>query len=232
MTDGDCSVPGRALSVIAHPDDSEFGCAGTVAAWISAGCTVDYVVCTNGNKGTKNREANPHRLAEIREEEQRAAAELLGVRQIVFLRENDGELETGQAFRTRLAILIRHLKPDTIFAHDPWRPHSIHPDHRAAGFNTVDGVVYARDHLFLPELLLIGLEPHSPSQILMFGSDSPDYFVDITQTLDKKLLALSKHASQLSHVAGWEGRVREWATLNGQKLGVQYAEAFKRIVLR
>ncbi|RJQ39326.1 MAG: PIG-L family deacetylase, partial [Nitrospiraceae bacterium] len=136
----------RIMVIMAHPDDTEMGCGGTVAKWIKEGHEVRYVVCTNGDKGTKDRELSSHRLAEIREYEQLKAAEVLGVKNVIFLRHRDGELEVTQAFRSELALLIRQYKPHIIVTHDPWRPYLLHPDHRAVGFTTTDAVIAARDH--------------------------------------------------------------------------------------
>ena len=151
---------GQILVVVAHADDAELSAGGSVAKWVSEGNCVDYVVATNGNKGTKDLELSPHRLAEIREAEQRAAAEVLGVRDVNFLLYNDGELHSGGTLGVQLAILIRHYRPSLIVTHDPWRPCMVHPDHRALGYAVIEGIVAARDHLFLPALSVIDLKPH------------------------------------------------------------------------
>jgi LmbE family N-acetylglucosaminyl deacetylase len=147
----------RVLVIMAHPDDAEFTCSGTLAKWIKAGRQAHYVVCTSGDKGTKDPDMTPHHLAAIREEEQLAAARVLGVETVTFLRHKDGELEASKEFRAEIAMLIRRYKPDIVITHDAWRPYLLHPDHRVVGLTTCDAIVAARDHLFLPGQTAIGL---------------------------------------------------------------------------
>jgi LmbE family N-acetylglucosaminyl deacetylase len=221
----------RVLVIMAHPDDAEFTCAGTVAKWIRAGRQVRYVVCTSGDKGTKDTHMTPHHLAAIREEEQLAAARTLGVERVTFLRHKDGELEATKEFRAELAMLIRRYRPDIVFTHDAWRPYQLHPDHRAVGITVCDAIVAARDHLFLPGQTAIGLEAVEPAELYLWGAAEPDYVEDITETIDLKLEALSKHCSQLRR-PNWRERIRQWAADTGEPHGVAYAEAFKRISFR
>jgi LmbE family N-acetylglucosaminyl deacetylase len=221
----------RVLVVMAHPDDAEFTCAGTIAKWIRAGRQAHYVVCTSGDKGTKDPDMTPHHLAAIREEEQLAAAQMLGVEEVTFLRHRDGELETSKEFRAEIAMLIRDYKPDIVFTHDAWRPYLLHPDHRAVGITVCDAIVAARDHLFLPGQTAIGLEAVEPAELYLWGAAEADYFEDITQTIDLKLDALSKHKSQLRR-PNWQQRIRQWAADTGEPHGMAYAEAFKRIAFR
>jgi len=221
----------RVMVIMAHPDDAEYTCAGTLAKWIRAGREVRYIVCTSGDKGTKDPGLTPHRLAEIREREQQAAADVLGVSQVTFLRHRDGELEPTMAFRAELAMLIRRYRPHIIFTHDAWKPYQLHPDHRAVGIAAVDAIVAARDHLFLPGQTAIGLEASVTAELYLWGSEWPDYYEDITETLELKLEALSKHTSQLTR-PDWRERIRQWAADTGAVASVPYAEAFKRIVLR
>lgn len=221
----------RILAIMAHPDDAEFTCGGTFAKWIKEGKEVHYVVCTSGDKGTKDLEMTPHHLAEIREKEQRAAAQLLGVKSVTFLRHQDGELQVDMAFRAEIAMLIRRYQPDIIFTHDAWRPYQLHPDHRAVGLTTTDAIVAARDHLYMPTLEFLGLEAYAPREIYLWGSDEPDYYEDITETIEIKLKALGRHRSQLSRFPQWRKRIRDWAAATGKEKGLKFAEAFKRIVL-
>jgi LmbE family N-acetylglucosaminyl deacetylase len=221
----------RVLVVMAHPDDAEFTCAGTVAKWIRRGKHAHYVVCTSGDKGTKDRDMTPHHLAAIREDEQLAAARTVGVEEITFLRHKDGELEASKEFRAELAMLIRGYKPDVVFTHDAWRPYLLHPDHRAVGITVADAIVAARDHLFLPGQIAIGLDTVEPAELYLWGAAEPDYFEDITETIDLKLEALSKHESQLRR-PNWHKRIYQWAAETGEPHGMAYAEAFKRISFR
>jgi len=219
----------RVLVIMAHPDDAEFTCAGTVAKWSKAGWLVHYIVCTSGDKGTKDPDMSPHHLAAIREEEQLAAARMLGVEGITFLRHRDGELEATKEFRAEIAMLIRRFKPDLVVTHDAWRPYQLHPDHRAVGITVCDAIVAARNHLFLPGQTAIGLEAIEPAKLYLWGAAEPDHFEDVTETIDLKLEALSKHQSQLRR-PDWRERIRQWAVDTGKPHGMAYAEAFKRIV--
>ncbi|MBI1987036.1 MAG: PIG-L family deacetylase [Nitrospinae bacterium] len=222
----------KLLVIMAHPDDAELGCGGTLAKWIrQEGKEVYYIVCTDGSKGTKDRGINPHSLAEIREKEQEKAAQVLGVKGITFLRHLDGELKADGALCYELATLIRYHRPDRIVTHDPWRHYLIHPDHRAAGLATTDAVVAARDHLFLPALLAIGLEPHSPREIYYTFPDIPDVISDITELMEVKLEAVAQHKSQMGPMSGWQDRVRGMGARLAEKEPFAYAEIFKRVEL-
>jgi len=221
----------KILVIVAHPDDAELSCGGTVAKWTEEGKGVQYLVLTSGEKGTKDLDVTPYRLAETREREQEEAAKVLGVKSVTFLRLNDGELEANSALRSRIALLIRAFQPDIIVTHDPWRPYLFHPDHRAVGFAVVDAVVSARDHLFLPEQLAVGFKPHSPRQMYFTFPEKPDLIVDITTTMEKKLDALSKHKTQLERIPDWREKIRQRAAELAKEQGFQYAETFRRVIL-
>jgi LmbE family N-acetylglucosaminyl deacetylase len=222
----------KVLVVVAHPDDAELGSGGSIARWIADGATVDYVIATNGNKGTKDGAVSPHQLSDIREAEQKAAAKVLGVRDVVFLRYNDGELRPDDGLKIQLAILIRHYRPDAVVTHDPWRNYHLHPDHRALGIAVTDAIVAARDHLFLPALSVIDLKPHHTPNALYAGADNPNHFVDIAGTLDIKINSIGSHTSQMTRVAGWQDRVRERAAKVGGKGGLGFAEGFHLLEMR
>jgi len=222
----------RVLAIMAHPDDADLTCAGTLAKWIKAGRQVHYVVCTCGDKGTKDPHMTPHRLTAIREEEQLAAARKLGIEAVIFLRHKDGELEATKEFRAEIAMLIRHYKPDIVITHDPWQPYQLHPDHRAVGITVCDAIVAARDHLFLPAQTAIGLEAFEPTELYLWGAAEPDYFEDITETIDLKLEVLAQHQSQVCTIPNWRERIRQWAVSTGAPHGLAYAEAFKLIPFR
>ncbi|RKY69646.1 MAG: PIG-L family deacetylase [Chloroflexi bacterium] len=222
----------RVLAIMAHPDDADLTCAGTLAKWIKAGRQVHYVVCTCGDKGTKDPHMTPHRLTAIREEEQLAAARKLGIEAVIFLRHKDGELEATKEFRAEIAMLIRHYKPDIVITHDPWQPYQLHPDHRAVGITVCDAIVAARDHLFLPAQTAIGLEAFEPAELYLWGAAEPDYFEDITETIDLKLEVLAQHQSQVCTIPNWRERIRQWAVSTGAPHGLAYAEAFKLIPFR
>lgn len=223
--------PMRALVIGAHPDDNEFGAGGTIAKLARQGWQVTYVICTNGNKGSHDPEMSSYRLSEVREMEQRAAADVLGVNKVIFLRNNDGELEPTSALRAEFALYIRHFKPHYVFTHDPWKHYMLHPDHRAVGFATVEAIVSARDHLFMPGLGQIGIGVWRPQALFLWSAEQPDYIEDIGETLELKIAALQEHHSQLNEATGWAERVRQRAIEVGQAAGLKAGEPFRKIVV-
>lgn len=222
-------LQGPLLIVGAHPDDPEFSAGGTVAAFTAAGQAVHYVICTDGSKGSKDRSVNPHDLVRRRQDEQRGAAEELGVASVTFLEQIDGELENNRAVRLRIARRIRELRPHVLITHDAWRPWQLHPDHRATGLAVTDAFVAARDHLYLPELLYEGLEPWPVPELWLAGTMEPDHWVDTTATIERKLAAVRHHESQIRDFAALEERLRKAAHEIGEPRGLTYAEAFKRL---
>ena len=230
--------PDVAMVVTPHPDDAEIGCGGTVSKWVSERTRVVYVLCTNGDKGTSDRDMTSERLAALREEEQAQAAAALGVKEVVYLRHPDGGLEDSTEFREQLVRGIRAHRPDTVFCPDPFRQSFyLHRDHRICGQVTLDAVFpFARDHLHFPDHLQVdGLEPHKVGEILMWGTEAPDTFVDITETIDLKIAALLKHATQVAG-AGSDRDVDEFVKANASRMGqraeMPYAEAFRAIQYR
>ena len=221
----------RALVIGAHPDDNEFGAGGTIARLAREGWDITFIICTNGNKGSHDPGMSSFRLSELREGEQRAAADALGVGKIIFLRNNDGELEPTPALRAEIALYIRHFKPHYVFTHDPWKLYMLHPDHRAVGFATIEGIVSARDHLFMPGLGQIGIGVWRPQALFLWGAEQPDHFEDISDTLEQKIAALHEHHTQLDENKEWPDRVRQRAADLGKEAGFGAAEAFKRLRL-
>ena len=225
-------MPKRVLVVPPHPDDAEGGCGGTVAKWIKHGAEVVYLLCTNGDKGTDDPTMSPKRLASIREREQQDAADVLGVMEVVFLGYPDGGLEDDSGFREQVVRQIRRYKPEVVMCCDPLRSlrHS-HRDHRISGQVTLDAVCsYAWRHLYFPDQISVdGLRPHAAREIYLWGSETPDTFVDITEALQLKAQSLMKHASQFPDPKGREERVRTNARHVGQDGGLPYAEAFRVI---
>jgi len=186
------------LVIMPHPDDAEFGCAGTVARWVKEGRRVVYVVLTNGDKGTSDRLLTPQQLASIREEEQREAAQVLGVREVVFLGYPDQGLEDTFELRRDIVIQIRLFRPDVVVTLDPYRRYVWHRDHRIAGQVVLDAVFpYARDHLSYPDLLDAGMEPHKVKEMYFTASENINCRIDITDTFDLKMKALACHRSQV-----------------------------------
>jgi len=218
----------RVLVIAAHPDDADISCGGTVARWGREGRQIDYVLCTNGNRGSNDPEMTPERLGEIRKAEQRAAAQILGVAGLTFLRHEDCELEETLTFRRELSGLIRTLRPEVLMTHDPWARYRIHPDHRAVGFTALAAIVTAGN-----QMLREGPPPHSVGEVCLFQTDNPDFWVDITETFELKLQAIREHRSQTAHSGeAMMKRVREWAETAGKEAGVPLAEGFKAILPR
>jgi LmbE family N-acetylglucosaminyl deacetylase len=222
------------MVVSPHPDDCEFGVAGTVARLTKEGKQVVYVICTNGDKGTSDRNLKPEKLAEIREKEQLAATKVLGVKETVFLRYPDQGLEDGHDFRRNLVRQIRHFRPFAVATADPYRKYMWHRDHRITGIVTLDAVFpYARDHLAYPELLEEGLEPHKVRETWFWGAEEPNYRVDITDTIDIKMAALACHQSQVGDIPPeMRVRMKDFARMNARGEKFEFAEAFYRIEMR
>ncbi len=232
----DRPTPAVALAIGAHPDDVEFGCGGTLAKWAAAGCVVHHLVCTDGSKGTWDPSADTAALVNTRQDEQRAAAKALGATgTVTFLGEVDGELEVTLALRGAVAEVIRRVRPDVVLGHDPWKRYRLHPDHRAAGFLTCDGIVAARDPHFFPEH---ELAPHRPSAVLLWEADEVNHIEDVSGAVDAKLTALEAHASQFESTMGavddaglvaFRERIRGRLAGHGERIGVPAAEVFAAI---
>ena len=230
LTLGDGASIERALALVAHPDDIESWCAGTVARLVAGGTQVVFTVCTSGEKGTADRALRPAALAARREAEQRTAARLLGVHTVVFLRYPDGELQETLVLRGALTRQIRLHRPDLVITHDPLPAYRLHPDHRAVGRVTLDAIYpTARDHLFYPDHLAEGLEPHSVREAWLFASEQPDHFVDISATFERKIAARLAHSSQHTNDARLRESFQRRAAETGRAAGLALAEAFKRI---
>jgi LmbE family N-acetylglucosaminyl deacetylase len=223
----------RVLALGAHPDDVELQAGGTLAAWARRGVHVELACFTAGEKGSADPAADPAALGRVRRGEAEAAARALGAAVPVhFLGAVDGELEATMAMRLAVARLVRTVRPDVVLGHDPWRRYLLHPDHRAAGLLTVDGVVAARDPLYAPALAAEGLAAHRPHTVLLFGTDTPDELVEVTATIEAKLAAVAAHASQVDDRADLERRVRTWNAAIGAGAGLLYAEAFHTLDTR
>lgn len=185
------------MAIMAHPDDIDFGSAGSIAKWCAEGWTVYYVLATSGDKGTHG-EMTPQELAALREEEQRAAARVLGVKEVIFLGYPDGFLFATPELRGEIVRLLRVYKPDVVLTFDGFRPSFNHNDHRNIGIAVRDAVYPAvRDHLYYPEHAEEGLGAVKVNEILLTGAQDPNYFVDISDFLEKKVDAMLCHASQI-----------------------------------
>jgi len=223
--------PAQVMVVTPHPDDAEYGVAGTVARWAREGKEIVYVVCTNGDKGTSDANMKPEEVAKTREREQLAAAKLLGVREVIFLRHPDQSLEDTPEFRKELVRLIRMYRPETVVTADPHRRYIWHRDHRITGRVTLDAVFpYARDRLSYPDLLDEGLSPHYVREVLLWASEDPNYRSDITDTFDIKVAALRCHKSQIGQYPSPE--MEKWLRQRHETMAegedFELAEAFHR----
>jgi LmbE family N-acetylglucosaminyl deacetylase len=228
----------RVMLVAAHPDDPEFSSAGTVANWVRHGIEVVFVLVTSGDKGTPDRDMTGHRLSSMREQEQLAAAARVGVTKVEFLRFPDGELVPNLELRGAITRMIRTHKPYAVITHDPitlfhGNEFINHPDHRAVGQATVDAIYpTARDPLQFNEQIRDGLEPHKVKELYLWGSEQSNVLVDITNVMEDKIEALKCHKSQVGEAVELAERIKQRAAMIGEPFGVQYAEAFRRIVMR
>jgi len=228
----------RVMVIVAHPDDAEFTSAGTIARWAREGKDVVLVVCTDGSRGTNDPKVTPEELTAIRHVETAEAASVLGIKEVVNLGYEDGTLQPTLALRRDLTRVIRRYRPDIVICSDPTRRYHgdgyiSHPDHRAAGDAALDAVFpSAGTRYIFPELLAEGLEPHNVKEIYLHGADAPNTWIDITDTIDLKIQALKKHASQVGDFEELDKWIRDWASENGQAQGMAYAEAYKKMDLR
>ena len=239
MTEPEPPAPASVLSIHAHPDDQEHTVSGTLVKWARAGSAVVTVCITSGGAGSNEftppditREA----LATLREEEQRNACRLQGIKDVVFLRYEDGILEPTLALRRDLTRVIRRYRPEAVVCGDPTMRfygtgYINHPDHRAASDATLDAVFpSAGTRLIFPELLDEGLAPHEVKSVFIFGSRHGDTFIDIAETLTVKLAALKEHRSQMGT---WDPTemITGWAREQGARKGLEAAEAFTHMRL-
>jgi LmbE family N-acetylglucosaminyl deacetylase len=211
-----------------------------IATWVAAGCEVTYVLCTNGAAGSADRTLAPEELARRRADEQRAAADFMGVKHVVMLGYPDGGLEDTRAFLGDVVRALRQYRPHTVFVHDPYRMKGFqHRDHRKAGIVTTDAVYpYARDHLHFPEhVTRDGLEPHKVRELWYWGADEADVIVDVSEGVDRQIAALIRHESQVPgfNVPSGEtigARVKKNSAELGAPYGFAHAAAFRRLVAR
>lgn len=231
LTDDDVN---RVLAVAAHPDDVDFGAAGTVARWTAAGVEVSYCVVTDGAAGGFDRQLGRDRIVALREEEQRAAAAEVGVKDVRFLGYPDGALVVSIELRRELARVIREVRPQRVLCQSPVRNlariQASHPDHLAAGEAALCAVYPdARNPFAYPELLAAGLEPWTVPEVWLAGDPTPNHWVDVTDTFDRKKAALLAHRSQLPDPGALDARLRGWLSANAVAAGLpggRLAEAF------
>lgn len=228
--------PESAMAIMAHPDDVEFSCAGTLALWARAGARISIVLCTSGDVGIAREDITRQQAAAIREAEALAAAEVMGAAEVKFLREPDGMLQATLDLRKRLVREIRRFRPEVVVCGDPtvmWAGNFYinHPDHRAAGTAAVDAIFPAagQPHLF-EELAAEGLTAHKVRKVYVTNWREGDTWVSIDDTIDVKVAALKAHKSQMGE---WdvEKNIKEWAADRAKDHGMQYAEIFRVITL-
>jgi LmbE family N-acetylglucosaminyl deacetylase len=230
-------IPESAMAIVAHPDDIEFSCAGTLARWAQAGARTSYVLCTSGDVGIDQPGMTRERATEIREAEQREAARIAGAAEVVFLRELDGMLQATMDLRRRLVREIRRFRPEVVICGDPtvvWAgaDYINHPDHRAAATAAIDAVFPAagQPNLF-EEIAEEGFSAHKPRKVYVsIWDDKADVYVNIDTSIDTKIEALRAHKSQMRE---WDpaDNVREWAAGAARGKEMQYAEAFRVVTL-
>jgi LmbE family N-acetylglucosaminyl deacetylase len=226
----------KVLVVMAHPDDAEYGCGGTIASWAAAGKHINYVLCTSGDKGSSDPDIAPYKLAQTRRAEQINAAHALGAHDVVFLSYEDGTLRNTLELRRDIVREIRRFRPDAVICQDPtmrWGGNRYlnHPDHRAAGDACLDAVYpSARDPHVFPELLIDNLLPHKVREVFMSTQQSPDVWIDITGCFERKLEGLRQHTSQVGdRFEQVVERIKERsrALAKAQGLPYEFAEGYK-----
>jgi LmbE family N-acetylglucosaminyl deacetylase len=232
------SRPERILVIVAHPDDADFGPAGTVNRWVQEGSVAHLVCCTSGDAGADDPHTDPLQLAKVREAEQRAAAAIVGYEDVTFLHRPDGALENDLALREQLVRVIRSFRPDAVLAVDPTvlisdEGYVQHTDHRAAGIAAIDAVYpAARNAMAFPHLAIDeGLPPHEVNLLYLFWTQHANAWVDVSATITVKIAALREHVTQIRKPDELEERIRTSAKEEGEPLGVDAVESFRLVDL-
>ncbi len=227
-------APFKVLVIVAHPDDIEFGSAGSVAVWTAAGAEVIYCIVTDGAAGSNDKDVIYNQLVERRQAEQTEAAQIVGVKEVVFLGYADGALTPSMELRRDLTRLIRKLRPDRVLIMDPTQvlisgegfDYINHPDHRATGEASLYAVFpSAETRPIFPELLEEGLEPHHVNELYLMMNDKPNIAVDVTAVWAKKIQSLLAHRSQVGEDVA--DMIRKWDVATGQEVGVDLAESYR-----
>ncbi len=227
-------VPPAAMTIFAHPDDMEFSCGATLAKWAAAGCEITVVLCTSGNVGTHDAKYTPYTLAALREEEQKNACAVLGIKHLEFLRHDDSRLVADLALRRELVHLVRKYKPDVVFCGDPnlvfWGPNRInHPDHRAAALAALDAIFpCASMELLWPEEGPV----HEVHGVYVRAFEHLDTWIDVTATIELKIKALREHHCQLDGLTNLDEMIRQRAADAGKEKSMAFAENFRVVRLK
>jgi LmbE family N-acetylglucosaminyl deacetylase len=231
-----------ALAVVAHSDDCEEACGGTIAKWTAQGVRVELVVVTDGAAGSHDPEISDIVLAETRRAEQLEAASILGISKVHFLDEPDGAVVRSDALVKQLVRIVRQVRPTVVLAHDPWRPYELHPDHRAAGWLAVDASWHAKEPRFYTSQGSFNLSAWRPSELWLLFTNEPNYVEDVTGAIDVKARALLTYRSQYANAFGilpgdedsvgiFEASIRTRAAEIGGPAGYDFGEDFRRLKL-
>lgn len=229
------------LAIGAHPDDVEFGCGATMAKLASEGHILYFVIATQGNRGSRARTFAPQELIDSRKKEQLQAAKILGAKEVLFLDHEDGNLSADIDLKEEIVRLIRKLRPEIVFTHDPAWFYRFdegfssvnHNDHRETG-KAVSDAVYplSRDLLSFPHHVDEGLTPHTVREVYLYGPDKPNHFEDVTEFVDLKLQSIFAHKSQIDKPDEVGKRVQDRLEKFGRQSKTKYAEAFVKLTLR
>ncbi|OGN94893.1 MAG: hypothetical protein A2Z71_06265 [Chloroflexi bacterium RBG_13_50_21] len=223
------------LVVVAHPDDAESFCGGTIAKIVQRGNRVTVVICTNGDRGSHNSQIRPSDLVQVRQLEQDRARKILGIKDVIWLGYRDGELATVSDLRERIIRVIRQQQPTIIVSFDPWKHYEFHPDHRVVGFMTGEARMLADLPWICPEFTLEGLIPWHVPELYLFSSQEPNHWVDISSTIELKVKSRLAHRSQNDFILCEEDRqtfirqIKTKAEEAGKACGSAYAEAFYKV---
>jgi len=222
------------LVVVAHPDDAEAFCGGTIARLTRAGNEVTLVVCTNGDRGSHDHRVRPSELVSVRRQEEDEACRMLGIKDVIWLGYRDGELSHMTDLRERIIRVIRQIQPDILLTFDPWKHYEFHPDHRSVGFTVSEARMLSDLPWICPEFTLEGLEPWHTQEMYLFAPEEPNYWVDISETLETKISSRMAHHSQNDFIKcekdrqDFAGQLKDWARSAGSAQGLDYAEAFHK----
>jgi LmbE family N-acetylglucosaminyl deacetylase len=235
-------APERALAICAHPDDVDFRCAGTLAAWARQGTRTTLLILTDGAKGSHDLSLSDAQVRDVRRDEQLRAARVVGYDDVRFLSEPDGLLSADQAIVQQVALLIRDVRPQALLTYDPWAPYILHPDHTEAGRIGFLAAVRAREPRFYREAARRGLAPWKVDELWLFAPFQPNRIEDISSTFEAKLDAIMCHESQYETEMGispgdtngrarFENQMRAMFAAIGEREGYRYGEEFRRIPL-
>ena len=241
-TSGDSLEIHSGLVVGAHPDDCEFRCGGSVAAWTAASAVVSLLVVTDGAKGSHDPLLSDAELRDMRRAEQHEAARVLGISEVRFLDAPDGGVERSDALVLELVRIIRATRPEVVISHDPWLLYELHPDHRAVGWIACDAIYRAKEPRFDPELAAAGLPAWRPRELWLFNAQEPNHVEDVSEYFETKLRAIFCHRSQYETSMGitagdaesarrFEASLRAGDAEVGQPCGYRYGESFRRLVV-